>query len=230
MLLCFHFENGYAQDRFVASFQTSESWSIDEWMEYSKEIPSLKAFTTCFWTKIKHFPADYVAFWQYCGVEASNKEEKSMECMQFYLRPNVSSGNRHMDIYGWVQSYEVMIYSTRFKHRSWNHLCWSYSSQNGMNTFYHNGYLLGTKPMPSFNGSFPLMKGDKEYESSAFIIGQEQDWIRGRYESSQVYSGDITELNMWDSILESHVIYKLASCKLFDKGNVIAWKRRDFRA
>ena len=145
VLICLIFQHGYAQSRFIASFQTSESWSTNDSMEYSKEIPALKAFTTCFWAKIKHFPADYIAFWQYCGVVALDKESPSMECMQFYLRPNVASGNRHMDIYGWVQSNEVTIYSTRFKHRRWNHFCWSYSSQTGINIFYHNGYLLGRR-------------------------------------------------------------------------------------
>ena len=229
ILLSFSISIVLGENGFIASFQTSDSWSTDEWMEYEKEISKMKEFTTCFWAKIKHFPADYVAFWQYCGVEASNQVPKSMECVQFYLRPNVDSGNRHMDIYGWVQSNEVMVNSERFKHRSWNHFCWSYSTQTGKNMFYHNGHLIGTKTMPSNNGIFPSMKGDKGYEEHAFIIGQEQDWIRGKYESSQVYSGDITELNMWNVILKDSTIASMASCKTFDKGNIVAWERKSFK-
>ena len=228
ILVSFSFDGVYAVDQFIASFQTAESWSTNEWMEYSKEIPALREFTTCFWGKIKHFPADYVIVWQYCGVEAVNQSPNSMECAQFYLRPNVESGNRHIDIYGWVQSHEVTVHSTKFKHRTWNHFCWSYSSKTGKNIFYHNGYNVGTKTMPSLNGGFPTMKGDIGYESSAFIIGQEQDWIRSKYESSQVYSGDITELNMWNSVLESSTISSMASCKSFEKGNIVEWDRKNY--
>ena len=54
------------KDKFVVSFQKDGGWSTDEWMEYKKEIPFLKEFTTCYWDRLRYFSADYVSVWQYC--------------------------------------------------------------------------------------------------------------------------------------------------------------------
>ena len=215
-------------DKFVVSFQKNGGWSTDEWMEYKKEIPFLKEFTTCYWDRLRYFSADYVSVWQYCGVE--HIEKKSMKCTQAYYRGNVNTAGRHMDLYGWIGGkHEVSVYTTRYKHRSWNHFCWSYSSVSGESRFYHNGYFVGNKSIESATGIYPTIEGDKRYEDAAFIIGQEQDWIRGKYEASQMYSGEITELNMWSKILDSSMIESLASCKSFEKGNIIAWSKKSFK-
>ena len=216
-----------SEDLFIASFQASQNWSTDEWMEYTKPIPPIKEFTTCFWSKIKYFPADYVIVWQYCGVQS--QVTKSMKCVQFYLRPNVETASRHVDLYGWLGTQEVVIYSIPYKHRTWNHFCWSFSSINGGSMFFHNGKLVGNKSISTSRGEFFTIQGDQAYEDSAFIIGQEQDWIRGRYEASQVYSGEITELNMWSDMLTQNKISLMASCRSFEKGNIVAWERNNFR-
>ena len=43
-----------------------------------------------------------------------------------------------------------------------------------------------------------------------------------------MYSGEITELNMWSEILDQSKIALLASCKSFEKGNVVAWLQNNF--
>jgi hypothetical protein len=152
-----------------------------------------------------------------------------MECVQFYFRPNVTSSSRHIDIYAWIHNQEITVYSTRYKHRTWNHFCWIYSSNNGESKFYHNGVLVGMKTITALNDVYPTIKGDKAHEASAFIVGQEQDWIKSRYEPSQVYSGEITELNIWNVSLESSKITSLSSCKSSEKGNVVAWMKSNYK-
>ena len=152
-----------------------------------------------------------------------------MRCTQAYYRGNVNTAGRHMDLYGWVNPYEVSVYTTKYRHRSWNHFCWSYSSITGESRFYHNGFFVGNKTIDAKNDTFPTIDGDDNYEDAAFIIGQEQDWVRSKYEASQMYSGEITELNMWDKILTPSKIKRLATCGSFEKGNVVAWRKRNFK-
>ena len=173
LLWCFQFSNA-SEDPFIVSFQKpgSSTWSTDEWMEYTKEIPFVKEFSACFWGKVRYFPADYVSVWQYCGVShIEPTKSKSMECVQFYFRPNVTSSSRHIDIYAWIHSQEITVYSTRYKHRTWNHFCWIYSSNNGESKFYHNGVLVGMKTITALNDVYPTIKGDEAHEASAAFPG-----------------------------------------------------------
>ena len=58
---------------FIVSFQASTRGgslkpSIDEWIEYKKTIPKIKAFTACKWIKINYFARDIAAvLWSYCS-------------------------------------------------------------------------------------------------------------------------------------------------------------------
>ena len=224
-------EKGSSDENFEVVFQKDGGWSTDEWMEYKNEkqkIPFLNEFTTCYWDRLRYFSADYVSVWQYCGVDSISN--KKMRCTQAYYRGNVNTAGRHMDLYGWIGGkFEVSVYTTKYRHRSWNHFCWSYSSLTGESRFYHNGFFVGNRTIEVIDGKYPTIEGDGNYEASAFIIGQEQDWVSGKYEASQMYSGEITELNMWDTILEPEKIESLASCKSFEKGNVIAWNKKNFK-
>ena len=47
-----------ATSTFVVSFQSSGSWSTNEWVEVEKELPSLQQFTSCHWEKIRYSPRD----------------------------------------------------------------------------------------------------------------------------------------------------------------------------
>ena len=53
--------------------------------------------------------------------------------------------------------------------------------------------------------------------------------MRGGYDIEQVFIGDITELNMWDKILEDQDIEKMAHCTYFPKGNVVTWDKTKFK-
>ena len=45
------------------------------------------------------------------------------------------------------------------------------------------------------------------------------------YDVDQAFRGDITELNMWDKILDETDIDRMAQCRYFPKGNVVSWEK-----
>ena len=116
-----------------------------------------------------------------------------------------------------------------FKHRSWNHICWTFHSNTGTSKMFLNGELQG-----SFMIDSEFMKkgipGPEETFEQAFIIGQEPDApsVRGGFDKEQVFVGDITELNMWNYTLTEQDIQKKGTCKNFDKGNIISWNLDNF--
>ena len=116
-----------------------------------------------------------------------------------------------------------------FKHRTWNHLCWTFESVTGTSKMYLNGEFQG-----SFKFETEFVKsgvlGTDEVFDSAFIIGQEPDAPspRGGFEAEQAFVGDLTELNMWDTALDDRTIQLLGTCKDFSKGNIISWDINSF--
>ena len=117
----------------------------------------------------------------------------------------------------------------KYKHRAWNHICWSVESKTGINKMYLNGHKQGsfTINSPSVKDGTP---GTDEVYDSAFIIGQDPDppSPNGGYEKEQVFVGDITELNIWNKTLDETEILNMGLCKTFPKGNVVSWNLDNF--
>ena len=60
----------------------------------------------------------------------------------------------------------------------------------------------------------------------AFVLAQEQDGIRSKYDPLQSFWGKLTELNIWNTILDQRNISSMANCEKFEKGNVISWDQQ----
>ena len=116
-----------------------------------------------------------------------------------------------------------------FKHRSWNHICWTFESGSGLNKMYLNGELQGSFTIKSDFTKMGIL-GSDEVLDFALIIGQEPDAPspRGGFEAEQVFVGDITELNMWNFTLDEMNIKSKATCKNFEKGNIVSWDLNNF--
>ena len=52
--------------------------------------------------------------------------------------------------------------------------------------------------------------------------------MEGGYDASQLFNGEISELNMWNSLISEKEIQSLASCSSLIKGNTITWNRKYF--
>ena len=54
-----------------------------------------------------------------------------------------------------------------------------------------------------------------------FIIGQDQDKLRGEYNPRQSWSGSLTQMNLWDFSIEKWDIENIAECRSDVFGNVV---------
>ena len=55
------------------------------------------------------------------------------------------------------------------------------------------------------------------------VLGQDQDSFGGGFNANQALAGELTELNMWDSVFsESDVATQYEACSIPD-GSVLSW-------
>ena len=183
----------YSNGTFIMSFQSKESeLSTEVWAEYKEKIPPLKEFTSCYWEKLDSFATDYTAVWGHCKQKSSS--DSTIKCTQFYHRGNSALRDQKIIAYGWLNGQtQVGVEISDYRHKAWNHFCWQYSSITGNNTFYYNGKQVGIVHLEET----PSISSNEELPE-AFIIGQDQDEIKGRYELSAMLIGKLSELNIWD--------------------------------
>ena len=112
-----------------------------------------------------------------------------------------------------------------FKHRTWNHFCWSYDSSSAENRIYLNGKFYGSLHFESKREAL----GSHEVFGSSFSVGQEPDAFRGKYDREQAFRGNMSEINLWDYVITDEEMFNIGTCKKRGKGNVIAWERKQFK-
>ena len=230
-LLCHHIKSIHTSTTFIASFQPDvigpSSATPDVWLEFSSHIPSTKQFTACKWIYVKFFNFKYAGcLWSYCTKET--KEQKKELCMQVCLQADETSLDRDIRLRGRIQlsknvKRESVVLVPSFLHRSWVHICWSFSIENGESNWHYNGRMIKTETF-NVDGFQLSIKDSNEMYDSAFIFGQEPDALRGGFEVAEAFLGDAAELNIWNYIMKDEDILSLATCKSFLKGNVIAWE------
>ena len=222
----------YTKNTFVVELQSSGKWSKDEVIKYQGKLPNLKEFTSCHWEKDKYFPTDSTNIWGYCYKKYQN--DSKMKCVQFYYQGNSSTANRDILLSAWFQGFterpidiRVPVYS--FRHRTWNHFCWAYSSITGHNSFFYNGILVSNERMRTKERiNYPVISGTEHVYKSLFVIGQEPDSLDGLFREDQALFGSVAEFNLWDHIIEPSIINDMASCNKVVKGNIIAWEKENF--
>ena len=220
-------------DSFYVSFQRSRALSTEEWIEYKGKMPDLKEFSVCHWDRPTSFNDNANTIWGYCF---KNSKIEKINCFDLAIRLQKSSANRHLEVLSYIHhtgfnsttKYHRLIGVTSpYQHRKWNHYCISYSSITGENTIYWNGLKVASQVLK--NDFRPVWKGNNNDYESAFIIGQDQDKIRGGYQRTQLFSGDIAEVNIWNHILNESDVKAMSQCRLFLQGNVKEWKLQNLR-
>ena len=232
-LLLFLFLSNVAIGRetsFIASFQTgivdSYSAGSDVWMESPKKIPSLREFTVCHWIKLKFFNIKFVAcLWSYCTVA---NETDEMECLEVCLASIENTANRNLRILGWMPLKNSIARVSKvlrsYRHRSWTHICWTFSAITGISRFYHDGILLGTDRLNTSMNDVAMKDSEKMFDT-ALIFGQEPDVMRGKFDNLQAFLGDLCEFNIWSYVLTTSNIQDMASCKSLMKGDILSWDK-----
>ncbi|XP_041672310.1 C-reactive protein-like [Cheilinus undulatus] len=95
----------------------------------------------------------------------------------------------------------------------WNSVCWTWDSNNGLNTVWVNGKRSGRKIL----GAKASITGDL-----SIILGQDQD--RGGFDKAQSFVGDITDVHLWNSAISPCEIKFYVKGCAFTPGNLLNWK------
>lgn len=108
-------------------------------------------------------------------------------------------------------------YQEAFDHdESWHSVCVSWSQNGGR-------WALFTHGLEVSRGD-GLNSFDSIGHDGLFIIGQEQDTFGGSFKKDESFSGSITELHIWDRVLNSSEIYTMEKqCSPISSGLVYKW-------
>lgn len=61
------------------------------------------------------------------------------------------------------------------------------------------------------------------FSAANIIFPDLQDTLGGRFDATQAFVGEISDVQMWSHVLTPHDIYSLASCGGHMTGDIIAW-------
>ena len=137
------------ENSFIASFQTEADGAAvvntNSWIQFSEPIPSVKEFTTCHWLKIRFYNINIAAcLWSYCIVENAQGKMKCVQMCLYGVR-NTANSNLLMEGALPLQSYQgvklVIKNLNSYRHRTWVHLCWSFSAKTGQSKFYNDDLM-----------------------------------------------------------------------------------------
>ena len=224
------YEVSSSEQTFIASFQPDlegpDSAANDVWFEYKNKIAPSKEFTICHRIKVKFFNFKYAAcLWSYC---TEKNEGDKMKCIRLCINGVLTTANREVILLGQIESNKGTKYASSVIkesiHRTWSHICWSFSSTNGDNRFYLNGKLIG-KETSNVDGMETAIMDFMDVHDAAFVFGQEPDAMRGAYDPNEAYLGDLAELNIWSKQLTENDILDMGSCKTGTNGNILAWEK-----
>ncbi|KAL0962406.1 hypothetical protein UPYG_G00339630 [Umbra pygmaea] len=97
----------------------------------------------------------------------------------------------------------------------WHHLCVTWSTHDGHWEAFQDGLKRGSGE--ELSAWHPIKPG------GVFILGQEQDTLGGRFDATQSFVGEMSDLQLWSRVLTPNEIYSQASCGGHLAGDVISW-------
>ncbi|NXH78863.1 AGRD2 protein, partial [Hydrobates tethys] len=102
----------------------------------------------------------------------------------------------------------------------WHHFCVTWQQENGTWAIYADG-----KRRASASGlcAAGLSAPQAIYGQGTFIIGQDQDSLGGTFKEKESFSGNITDLHIWQKVLGAEQIEKVRSCWVVEQDLVFGW-------
>ncbi|XP_038827425.1 neuronal pentraxin-2-like [Salvelinus namaycush] len=97
----------------------------------------------------------------------------------------------------------------------WQHLCVTWSTHDGHWEAFQDGVKRGSGE--NLSAWHPIKPG------GVFILGQEQDALGGRFDATQSFVGEMSDLQLWSRVLTPNEIYSQASCGGHMAGDLISW-------
>ncbi|MED6234359.1 hypothetical protein ATANTOWER_027872 [Ataeniobius toweri] len=99
-----------------------------------------------------------------------------------------------------------------------NHLCFTWDSSSGAAALFMNGRKSVTK---IYSKAHTIQPGGR------VLIGQDPDSFLGGFDAKQSFVGEISDVNLWDSVLSDAEVQNLFHQRTTQNGNVIDWETVD---
>ena len=101
---------------------------------------------------------------------------------------------------------------------NWHHACFTWNGSNGIAKAYKDGVFQ--------NEISGILAGQLISPSGIWIVGQDQDSFGGGFERGNAFQGSLTDIDVWDRVLDAREISTLANerCGLGKQGNYRAYK------
>ncbi|XP_059196570.1 adhesion G-protein coupled receptor D2 [Centropristis striata] len=168
-------------------------------------FPSMDSVTVC--TRLRFDPNCF-------GISTIFSYSIKSYINEFQLRVNLIQGK--------LVQLALLVHGTHgpyqeaFAHNgSWHSVCVSWNQNGGHWALYTDGLVVSRGDALSSNSIGP---------DGLFIIGQEQDTFGGSFKKDESFSGSITELHIWDRVLDSSEIYTMEKeCSPISSGLVFKW-------
>ncbi|NWW85629.1 AGRD2 protein, partial [Rhynochetos jubatus] len=102
----------------------------------------------------------------------------------------------------------------------WHHFCVTWQRENGTWAIYADG-----KRRASASGLCAAGPSAPQaiYGQGTFIIGQDQDSLGGTFRAKESFSGNITDLHIWQKVLGAEQIERVRSCRVVEQDLVFGW-------
>ncbi|XP_039939396.1 adhesion G-protein coupled receptor D2 isoform X1 [Hirundo rustica] len=102
----------------------------------------------------------------------------------------------------------------------WHHFCVTWQQENGTWAIYADG-----KRRASASGLCSAGPAAPQaiFGQGTFIIGQDQDSLGGTFRAKESFSGNITDLHIWQKVLSPEQIEKVRSCWVVEQDLVFGW-------
>ncbi|KAK8393089.1 hypothetical protein O3P69_013253 [Scylla paramamosain] len=183
----------------VLVLQASGAPSPASYARLNTSFPRLESFTLCYRIKLNRFREESTLFSYALSDDRDNE-----------LRIDHRETGYKITLQGqWANSELITPL------RLWAHFCFSYHLSTAAWAIHLDGKQRG-------RGTFAETTQPLE-GNGVFIIGQEQDSLGGGFQRDQSFSGELTHLNVWRSVLDEATVNQIWSCKEVIQGDALAW-------
>ncbi|XP_061086417.1 C-reactive protein-like [Conger conger] len=101
----------------------------------------------------------------------------------------------------------------------WNSVCWTWDGKTGLTQVWVNGKRSIRAKI--YTGSIAAA-------TPSIILGQEQDSYGGRFDANQCFVGDLSDVHMWNYVLDPCAIQDYMKAYTFIPGNVLNWEALNY--
>ncbi|XP_077983821.1 sushi, von Willebrand factor type A, EGF and pentraxin domain-containing protein 1-like [Glandiceps talaboti] len=165
----------------------------------SYTLPELNTFTIAFWMRTSDSVGTILSY----ATTVGDHTEDNTILLSYY-------DNFKLTING-----EDAYTDSEVADNEWHHVVVTWANEGGRWQFYMDGVVQSSGEHFQEDSIVP--------GGGSLILGQEQDELGGGFNPSETFIGDMSRLNIWNSVLtESDIVVMASHCS--DRiGNIVAW-------